>query len=68
MPLPKFLNGITRKSELRLLGVTVNEDLCNWDTQFENMLSNARTRLYIPTVCNTTATHYKSLQCYLTAL
>lgn len=45
------LQEIAGKSELRLLGVTVNEDPCNWDTQFENMLSNARTRLYIPTVC-----------------
>ena len=31
--------------------VTVNEDRCNWDTQFENMLSKASSRLYILRVC-----------------
>ena len=41
MPLPEPVDGITRKSELKLLGVTVNEDPCNWDVQFENMLSKA---------------------------
>ena len=34
-----------------LLGVTVNEDPCNWNTQFENMLSKASSRLYILRVC-----------------
>ena len=51
MPLPEPMDGIARKSELRLLGVTVNEDPCNWDTQFENMLSKASSRLYILRVC-----------------
>ena len=46
-----FVDGITRKSELKLLGVTVNEDPCNWDVQFENMLSKASSRLYILRVC-----------------
>ena len=30
-----------------MLGVTFNEDPCKWDTQFENMLSKASSRLYI---------------------
>ena len=47
MPLPKSIDGNVGKSEINLLGVTVNEDLCNWDTQFENMLSKASSRLYI---------------------
>ena len=47
MPLPEPVDGIIRKSELKLLGVTVNEDPCNWDVQFENMLSKASSRLYI---------------------
>ena len=34
MPLPEPVDGIIRKSELKLLGVTVNEDPCNWDVQF----------------------------------
>ena len=53
MPLQEYMDGIARKSELKLLGVTINEDpyACNWDTQFENMLSNASSRLYILRVC-----------------
>ena len=51
MPLPEPVDRITRKSELKLLGVTVNEDPCNWDVQFENMLSKASSRLYILRVC-----------------
>ena len=51
MSLPESIDGIARKSELKLLGVTFNEDPCNWDTQFENMLSKASSRLYILRVC-----------------
>ena len=51
MPLPEPVDGITRKRELKLLGVTVNQDPCNWDAQFENMLSKATSRLYILRVC-----------------
>ena len=51
MPLPEPVDGITRKSELKLLGVIVIEDPCNWDAQFENMLSKASSRLYILRVC-----------------
>ena len=51
MPLPEPVDRITRKSKLKLLGVTVNEDPCNWDVQFENMLSKASSRLYILRVC-----------------
>ena len=51
MPLPEPVDGITRKSELKLLGVTVNQDPCNWDAQFENMLNKATSRLYILRVC-----------------
>ena len=51
MPLPESKDGIAWKSELKLLGVTVKDDPCNWDTQFENMLSKASSRLYILRVC-----------------
>ena len=47
IPLPESIDGIAKK----LLGVTVNGDQCNWDTQFENMLSKASSRLYILRVC-----------------
>ena len=50
MHLQESIDRIARKSELKLLGVTVNED-SNWDTQFENMLSKANSRLYILRVC-----------------
>ena len=40
-----------RKSELKLLGVIVNEDPCNWDAQFEDMLSKVSSGLYILRVC-----------------
>ena len=51
MPLPESIDGIAGKSELKLIGVTVNEDPCNWDTQFENILRKASSRLYILRVC-----------------
>ena len=37
-PLPVTIEGIRRKNELKLLGGTFNEDPCNWDTHFENVL------------------------------
>ena len=45
-PLPEPVDGIIRKSELKLLGVTVNEDPCNWDVQFENMVSKASSQTH----------------------
>ena len=50
-PLPVTIEGIGRKSELKLLGVTFNEDPCNWDTHFEQMLEKASSRLYILRIC-----------------
>ena len=48
---PGDIVGIVRKKELKLLGLTFNEDPCNWDTQFEHMLGKANSRLYILRVC-----------------
>ena len=48
---PGDIDGIARKKELKLLGVTFNEDPCNWDTRFEHMLGKANSRLYILSVC-----------------
>ena len=50
-PVPPPLEGICRKNELKLIGVTLNENPCNWDTQFENMMNKASSRLYILRVC-----------------
>ena len=49
-PVPPPLEGICRKNELKLIGVTLNENPCNWDTQFENM-NQVSSRLYILRVC-----------------
>ena len=50
-PIPAPLKGICRKNELKLLGITFNENPCNWDTQFENMMEKANSRLCILRVC-----------------
>ncbi len=42
--LPQQLPQINRKSELTLLGVTLNEDPNNWDTHFDMMLHKASSR------------------------
>jgi len=48
---PGDIDGLARKKELKLLGVTFNEDPCDWNTQFEHMLGKANSRLYILKVC-----------------
>ncbi|XP_048586085.1 uncharacterized protein LOC125568270 [Nematostella vectensis] len=50
-PIPEPEPDISRKEELKLLGVTFNEQPCNWDTHFEQMISKASSRLYILRVC-----------------
>ena len=50
------MKDIERKGDLRLLGVTLNEETCNWDTHlihFDHLISKASPRLYI---------YFKSLQ------
>ena len=66
MPLPEPVDGITRKSELKLLGVTVNEDPCNWDVQFKTCLAKQVLDCTSSESANTTASHYKNLHCCLT--
>ena len=46
-----FSKGIKRKSWLKLLGVTFQEDVTNWDIHIDNMLSKASSRMYILRVC-----------------
>ena len=45
--LPDPVTTIVRKSELKLLGVTFNQDPCNWDTHIDSILHKASSRLYI---------------------
>ena len=42
---PSALLSIVRKPELKLLGVTFNEDPCDWDTHFDLLLRKASYRL-----------------------
>ena len=49
---PDALPSVVRKpAELQLLGVTFNQDPCNWDTHFDFLLRKASSRLYIMRVC-----------------
>ena len=44
------MKDIERKEDLKLLGVTLNEETCNWDTHlmhFDHVISKASPRLYI---------------------
>ena len=49
--LPEPLEIIERKNNLKLLGVTLEEDLTNWDTHIEYLLTEASSRLYILRIC-----------------
>ena len=42
---------IERKNNLKLLGVTLEEDPTNWDTHIEYLLTKASSRLYILRIC-----------------
>ena len=50
-PLPEPLPTITRKSWLKLLGVTLHEKPGNWDNHFNEIMSKAGGRMYILRVC-----------------
>ena len=43
LPLPT--SGIERKNELKLFGVTLNENPCNWDTHIDSLLQKAGSRM-----------------------
>ena len=50
-PLPAPIVGIERKSWLKLLGVTFQENPCCWDLHIDDILSKASGRMYILRVC-----------------
>ena len=56
-PLPEPMKDIERKEELKLLGVTLHEQPCKWDTHIDHMITKAISRLYI---LNKTDTLYRS--------
>ena len=69
VPLAVTKERIGRKSELKLLGVTFNEDPCNWDAHFEHMLEKASSRFHIfgESVNIMVTLYYKNLRSYLKA-
>ena len=48
---PAPLAIMERKTTLKLLGVTFEDDPVNWDSHFDHVLSKASSRLYILRVC-----------------
>ena len=50
-PLPPLVQGIERKSWLRLLGIIFQENLSDWDLHVDSLLRKASCRLYISRVC-----------------
>ena len=50
-PLPEPLPTITRKSWLKILGVTLHEKPGNWDNHFNEIMGKAGGRMYILRVC-----------------
>ena len=49
--LPDLILSVERKTWLRILGVTLQDNPCNWDLHFEEMLRKASGRMYIMRVC-----------------
>ena len=50
-PLPETLPTITRKSWLKILGVTLHEKPGNWDIHVNEIISKTGSRMYIVHVC-----------------
>ena len=48
---PAPLAIVERKSKLKLLGITFEDDPVNWDSHIDHVLSKASSRLYILRVC-----------------
>ena len=49
--LPPLVEGIKRKSWLKLLGIIFQENPSDWDLYVDNLLRKASNRLYILRVC-----------------
>ena len=48
---PAPLAIVERKTKLKLLGITFEDDPVNWDSHIDHMLSKASSRLYTLRVC-----------------
>ena len=49
--LPNPLPMITRKTWLKILGITFQHNPCNWDMHFEDLIRKASSRMYIMRIC-----------------
>ena len=49
--LPDPIPSVERKTWLKILGVTLQDNPCNWDLHFEEMLKKTSGRMYIMRVC-----------------
>ena len=45
--LPNPLPLLTRKTWFKILGIPFQDKPCNWDMQFEDLISKASSRMYI---------------------
>ena len=63
-PLPPLVQGIERKSWLKLLGIIFQENPSDWDLHVDNLLRKASSRLYILRVCK----HFRYFKEQLTKL
>ncbi|CAB3993194.1 Hypothetical predicted protein [Paramuricea clavata] len=50
-PLPEPITGIERKTWLKLLGTTLQNDPNCWDLQVNNLISKASSRMHILRIC-----------------
>ena len=49
--LPDPIASVERKTWLKILGVSLQDNPCNWDLHFEEMLKKSSVRMYIMRVC-----------------
>ena len=50
-PIPSQIPSTVRVPQLNLLGLTFQEDSCNWDLQIDSLSAIASSRLYILRIC-----------------
>ena len=49
--LPDPIPSVERKTWLKFLGVTLQDNLCSWDLHFKEMLKKASGKIYIMRLC-----------------
>ncbi|CAB3982307.1 Hypothetical predicted protein, partial [Paramuricea clavata] len=67
-PLPEPITGIERKTWLKLLGTTLQNDPNCWDLQVNNLISKASSRMHILRICRSYGYSKKNLTILFDAL